>query len=212
MSSRLASFIILTVLSSTCLSLDLSQQSFGQGLYGGLGISHSNIYIDEFDIDKQVKDDDDTSLALKAFIGYRFDQHWGLELGHKSYETLEFKPQRDAVSRYEVELDRRDTYLTQTFEIRPKGFIPIRFGLGLSHSDLEFTVQESFFGFAPSGKASDDDSGTGLYATIGLKPFTLKRVSSVISFEYIKREKLFKGSNNAISSEEWSVGFAALFH
>lgn len=180
------------------------------GFYGGIGIGISAGEIQQMNVSQA--SDDELSSTWKLFSGFRLNHNWGLELGYKGYDSIAFYPQRDQVSVYEVELDRLDLYFTPTFEFDPKGFLPLKLGLGLTYSELEFTVKESFFNLAASGEAKESDNDIGLYLMLGFKPFVFKRVSSIVSAEYILRHKMFDDSSNPVNTSEFSVTFSAMLH
>lgn len=195
------------ILILTCLSSSLT---LADGYYGGIGIGTSFPHIDEKDI--QDYSEDSIFSTGRIFGGYVFTPNWSLEFGYKFYEEIDFYTEYDAVSSYDVNIEREDLYVAPVFEVDPRGFLPLRFAAGLSYSRIKVNVEEGFFNLAPSGKASTDDYDFGLYLMAGFRPFKFKHVSSLVAAEYVYRSEMFDDSISPLNTSEFMISFSVMLH
>jgi opacity protein-like surface antigen len=195
---------------TTLILLSTAQFSAAANFYGGLSLGLSEAELDEIDINDNSDDNPSPTVGLSG--GYQFNQNWAIETGIKLYDDIELDSQQDSVSRYQITYSRKDAYLSGVFQFKPQGFIPIRLAAGITYSDVELKVKESFFGLAPSGKASADDSDLGFYLMAGIKPFNFKHVSSTIAAEYIQRQEMFSNSTKPLNSSEFMLTFTVHLH
>lgn len=195
------------ILILTCLSSSLT---LAEGYYGGIGVGTSFPHIDEVDI--AGNSPDTVVWGGRIFGGYEYTANWSLEFGYKFYEKIDFDTEYDAVSFYDVDIEREDLYVAPVFEVDPRGFLPLRFAAGLSYSRITVNVEEGFFNLAPSGKASTDDYDFGLYLMAGFRPFKFKHVSSLVAAEYVYRSEMFDDSISPLNTSEFMISFSVMLH
>ena len=86
----------------------------------------------------------DSTFNYKLFGGLQPKNGFGLELGAFLFEELERDTDRDSDGEFTVSFARRDLYFGPSLRFRPKNFMAISAKVGLTYSQIEMTVKESF--------------------------------------------------------------------
>ncbi len=204
MNRFIAVLITTLLLASNNTYADAFYQPEKNTFYGGIGNGITRTDISH-------RSDDENEVYLKAFTGIQLTRNIGIELGGLWFDDITIDG-KDAVGKFEVNLERYDFYLGPTLQFKPHWFIPIRVMAGASYSRLNMQVKESFYYLAPSGKTTANDHVTGTYLSLGIVPFQKKYLSALVSIDYIKRPDFFEQSTRPMEIKDTAINFRLSFY
>jgi OOP family OmpA-OmpF porin len=120
------------------------QEEEQQGVYVGAGLGDFSVQIDELDGDDIDFDDGDT--AYKLFVGYRFNQFFGVQLDY-----LDLGRSDSAVGLQNLEIE------TGGFAARLEGTLPLAFMEIFATAGMVYSDVEASFGGTQFFDESDSD-------------------------------------------------------
>lgn len=179
-------------------------------VYGGIGHGSSVVDISTLDEDK-VDDSDAGSLYAKLFVGWHLTDYLALETGVLAFTDYQVDD-KDAVGTYSLELDRHDVYLGPVLQFKPRHFLPLRFMLAATWSQVTLELRESFYGVSPAGKARTRDDVFGVMLSAGFLLMQRTHVSAMLSLDYVYRPDLFDDSDRSFDMRDTGLSFRLFFH
>jgi len=181
-----------------------SPLAHAQDAYFGLGASV--VHTDISTIGSNEK-----SFSMKLFAGLQPKNGIGLELGAFIFKDLERDAERDSDGEFKLSFSRQDLYLGPTFRIQPKRFVTLNAKLGVTYSQIEMTVKESFYGLKPAGEAKVDDEVMGYFLSLGFEPYSSHGLSTLIMVDLIHRPKVFSDSDRRFDMNELGMSVSLVF-
>lgn len=183
------------LIQNSLLLLLLCAHSVCAEFYGGLGIGAPNVTDVSTWPEEEDEDDRDLLLpALKVFAGYNFTDNISIGAGFIRWSSLDTNGS-DTTSNYRIKLKYQDFFLAPAFRVDPSWFLPMNFSIGVTYSQVEMRVKESFFGLGSTGEVVRNDSQQGFMLGFGLETFKSESISGVINFHYFIREGFFSESS-----------------
>jgi hypothetical protein len=168
----------------------------------GAGISH-------VDID-QTKGEPD-SLHYNLTGGVYFTKRFGIELGAYVYENLNFSQQEDSTGAYQISFDRKDIWIGPTIKVYRDYESAVVAKFGISYSEIDMTVNESFFGLKPVGTANANDKTNGYFLSLGYQFEVGNNFNLLISLSSLNRSDVFDQSDKSLDMRETSLGVSIIY-